>query len=303
MDPEDLQGRAPRPGRAGSILIVVLAYLVAAAAAMATLMWTGDLHPIWRALIADVAATLVIFASSYLVKNSSMYDAYWSVIPPVIALWWMLQPTAVEAGVPARQWLLLALVSAWGARLTWNWLRGWSGLSHEDWRYIDLARKHGRAYWWVSFSGIHMFPTLLVFGGCLALWPAMNLEAPLGWQDAVAAAVTAFGIACEGIADNQLLRFRRSNPPKGSILETGIWSWSRHPNYFGEMTFWWGLFLFVGLRGTASAWTVVGSLAITLLFLGISIPMIEARHAERRPDWAAHARRVSRVFLRPPRRA
>ena len=290
-----------RPGRAGSFLLIILAYLLAFASAWATAVAMGDQHPLLVALVADVVATVVIFIISTVVKNSSVYDAYWSVIPPVIAAYWMTRPE-VAAGVEARHWLIFGLVTLWGARLTWNWARGWTGMEHEDWRYVDLAKKHGARYWMVNFSGIHMFPTLLVFGGCLSMWPAMQSAEPLGWKDAVAAAVTLFGVGCEGVADNQLLRFRRSNPPPGSVLETGIWSWSRHPNYFGEITFWWGLFVFAGLLAPEAWWVVLGPVAITALFLGISIPMIEARHAERRPTWDAHAARVSRVFLRPPRR-
>lgn len=278
---------------------MLVAYLAALGAAWWSLGFVGDLHPLWQGLVADVVATCVIFAVSFAVNNSSVYDPYWSIVPPVLVGWWMTTPEAM-AGDEQRQWLALVLVGLWGARLTWNWGRGWSGLSHEDWRYVDLAAKHGRRYWLVSFSGIHMFPTLLVFAGCMALWPAFCSTAPLGWGDGVAATVTLAGIAFEGIADQQLRAFRLAGHPKGTILKSGIWAWSRHPNYFGEMTFWWGLFLFAAFSAP-QWWVVTGALSITLLFLTVSLPMIETRHAARREGWAAHAERTPRVFLWPPR--
>ena len=123
--------------------------------------------------------------------NSSMYDAYWSVVPPVIGLYWASALPDSEA-VPARQALVLLLVFAWGARLTWNWARGWPGLHHEDWRYRELRENANAPYWLVSLTGIHYFPTLQVFVACLPLYPALALGSrPLGALDALAALVTA----------------------------------------------------------------------------------------------------------------
>jgi len=186
-------------------------------------------------------------------------------------------------------------------RLTWNWARGWTGLGHEDWRYVDFRRKSGRAYWAVSFAGIHLFPTLQVFAACLPIYPALVSPRPLGWLDAVAALVTLMGIAFELVADNQLRRFVRAQPSRDQILDTGIWAWSRHPNYFGEISFWWGVWLFAVAGGAGWWWTALGPLAITLMFVFASLPMIETRMAERRAGWAEHVRRVPLLVPRPPR--
>jgi steroid 5-alpha reductase family enzyme len=259
-------------------------------------------HPIVIALVADVAATLVVFGFSRRFDNSSLYDPYWSVAPPVIALWFTLVPMSGPPPV-ARQVVVNALVLAWGIRLTHNWYRQWRGLGHEDWRYVDLRRKHGRRYWLVSFAGVHFFPTVLTFLGSLSLYPALAAGTALfGWLDAVALVVTAGAIWIEGAADNQLRNFIRTGPAPGTIMERGIWAYSRHPNYFGEIAFWWGLWLF-GLSAAPDFWwTVVGPLAITLLFVFISIPMIERRMAERRPGFEAHRRRVSMLIPWPPKR-
>lgn len=291
------------PSRARSFALIAAAYATGllVGATVAAALPTGA--PLWqRVALADLAATVAVFAWSVALDNSSVYDAYWSVAPMVIA-------PALAAGVDAaaaplgRRVLVTGLVLAWGARLTFNWARGWRGLDHEDWRYVDLRGKTGRLYWAVSLLGLHAMPTAVVFLGCLPLLPALVTGGrPLGPLDAVAAAVTAGGVAVEAVADAQLHAFRRRATP-GEILATGLWAYSRHPNYFGEITFWWGLFLFALAAGEGSAWTGVGALAVTVLFVTVSVPLIDRRSLARRPDYAAHRDRVSAIVPWWPRGA
>jgi steroid 5-alpha reductase family enzyme len=149
-----------------------------------------------------------------------------------------------------------------------------------------------------------MFPTVIVFAGMLPLWPALaGPGRPLGWLDLAAVLVTGGAVALEGIADNQLRAFRHSNPPRGAILQTGVWGWSRHPNYFGEASFWWGLYLFaLAAAGTSAWWSGVGALAITIMFWFVSIPLLDNRSLERREGYRAHMDRVSGFIPLPPRR-
>jgi steroid 5-alpha reductase family enzyme len=284
--------------------MVWLAYLVAALVAVAKGLGVEawGWHPVAVALAADVAATVVIFAASFLFKNSSFYDPYWSVAPPAIALYFVLRP---EAGPVdgLRVILVFLLVLAWAVRLTWNWARGWQGLGHEDWRYLRLKEQSGRAYWLVSFAGIHLMPTFWVFAGCLASYPALAAaNRPFGLLDVIAAVVMAGSIWIEKRADDELRRFRAEGHGPQAILKTGLWAWSRHPNYFGEMGFWWGLWLF-GVSANPAWWTIIGPVSITLMFRFVSLPMVETRMLERRPDYAAHTRTTPLVFLRPPRRS
>jgi steroid 5-alpha reductase family enzyme len=189
------------------------------------------------------------------------------------------------------------LIALWGGRLTWNWLRGWQGLGHEDWRYLDLRRKTGAAYWLVSFAGIHMAPTLWVFLGMLPVYVTMAAgREPFGYLDLVASAVTLGAIWIEARADKQLKRFRESGPEAQAFLHTGLWARSRHPNYFGEMGFWWGLWLFAVAADPAWWWTLVGPLGISLMFRFVSLPLIETRMLERRPAYAEWIQRSSLVI-------
>ncbi len=285
--------RATRvPSRSRSFAVVGLAYLSAVAVAGVVVLATGDRHPIVVAVVADVAATLAIFAWSMSVSNSSVYDAYWSVAPPLIGAYWLI--AAGDRGASAaRQSVVLGLVVLWAVRLTANWARGWSGLGHEDWRYVDMRAQAKGPYWLVSLSGIHLFPTVQVLLSSLALYPALAVGTNrFGPLDVVALVATAAAIALETVADEQLWHFTARPGRPGAIMAEGLWGRSRHPNYLGEITFWWGLWLF-GLAAAPSWWwTIVGPLAITAMFVFASIPMLERRNLERRPGYAEHQRRV-----------
>ena len=265
--------------------VCALAYAVAFGVAVATAMVVPTDDPVWIAFWADVAATVAIFGFSLAYDNSSFYDAYWSVAPIPIVFYWAFHPDGLD-GPWMRQALVLGIVSAWGVRLTYNWARGWTGLDHEDWRYVDKREQTGKLYWLVSLAGLHMMPTLLVFLGCWAVVPAlMTGTAPFGALDVAAAALGITAIWLEGTADNQLRAFRLSNPPKEAILETGLWARCRHPNYLGEILFWWALFGF-GLAAQPGAWIYgAGALSITLLFRFISLKLIDDRMLARRPDY------------------
>jgi steroid 5-alpha reductase family enzyme len=289
--------------KARALVVVGAAYVVAGVVACLTALAFAAYHPITTALSADVAATIAIFCFSYAYGNSSFYDAYWSVAPLPIAIYWCLAADRVGATGAAsstRAMLVLAALAAWGCRLTYNWMRGWTGLDHEDWRYVKLREQTGSQYWLVSFAGLHMLPTLWVFGGMLPVWPAVAVGArPLNWLDALAAMMAAGAIWLEARADKELLEFRRSNRKPGEILASGVWSLSRHPNYFGEMGFWWSLFVFGLAADPSYAWTGIGALAITAMFRFFSLPMMEERSLERRPGYAEHQRKTSLVVPWP----
>ncbi len=274
------------------LVLMTVAYVVAVWAGIFSVRAVIASDPFWQFGIADVVATLVIFLFSFVFRNSSFYDPYWSVKPAVVAIW--LGVFTTGAADPTRLRMVVLLLLVYGVRLTWNWARGWTGLHHEDWRYEDLARKSGKAYWLVSFTGIHFFPTVLVFMGCLPLFPALLTGTrPFGFFDLLAAVVLLAGILLEATADQQLRNFRLTNKDPRRILETGLWKYSRHPNYFGEMLVWWGVALFGFAAGGFFWYTFAGALAITLLFVFISTPMIDQRMLERRPAYAQRIQRVS----------
>lgn len=283
--------------RGASFGVVVVAYLLALAAGVASGA-VDDSSPYLAVAAGMFAGTVVIFVFSRAVNNTSMFDAYWSLAPPVVAVY--LVASAAPGVTGARQALVVAVVFLWAIRLTANWARGWPGLDHEDWRYVEM-RTNGHPYWLQSFFGLHLVPTIEIYLGCLPLVPALARGTePLGVLDGLAVLVGLAAVTLELVADEQLRRFNATKA-SGDVCAVGLWSWSRHPNYFGELCFWWSLFLFGLAAAPGYWWTVVGAVSISIMFAAASIPMLEKRSAARRPAWADYARRTSVLVPRPPR--
>lgn len=285
-----------------ALALVGFAYAIAHVVAQAVIQATAGWHPLACVALADVAATVAVFVFSRSFDNSSFYDPYWSVAPASIALWLALGPGRVD-GLTLRQGLVLTLVVLYAVRLTFNWARGWTGLGHEDWRYVDLRMQTGKAYWVVSLVALHLMPTFMVLLAVLPLHAALVIDATgFGALDVVAALVTLGAIVIESVADEQLRSFRLHKREDGEICTVGLWGWSRHPNYFGELSFWVGLWLF-GVAAGAPWWAGVGVVAMIGLFIGVSIPLAEKRSLKRRPHFAEHQRRVSMLIPWFPKKA
>ena len=285
--------------RARGLTALAVAYGAALAAALAVGFALRGRHPLLVAAAADGAATLVVFGFSVGHDNSSLYDPYWSVAPVPIVLYWA---SVGSGGVRAA--FVVAVVCAWGVRLTANQLGRWGGLAEEDFRYAELRTRTGRGYWPVSLLGVHLMPTIWVFLGLVAAFPALVAPGrPLGELDAAALAVGGGGVALETIADLQLRRFLRTRTDPAAVLDRGLWALCRHPNYLGEILFWWGLWL----AGAAAAprwapWAAVGPVAITLLFVLVSVPWMDRRMAARHPAYAVRLRATPGLVPFPRRR-
>jgi steroid 5-alpha reductase family enzyme len=288
--------------KTGGRLFVVAAYAVAmgVAFAVAAPLWAE--HPIWVAAAADLAATVAVFVFSVLLDNASVYDPYWSVAPVMVAGYWGACGAA-SGKLGLRQAVIVASILLWGVRLTTNWARRWGGPADEDFRYREIRAKTGHAYWPASFVSIHLMPTIWVFLGLLPLYPALTQSARFGVLDGVATALTASAIAIEAVADRQLRRFLRSPHDPGEVLRTGLWARCRHPNYLGDVLFWWGLFLFSVSVQPDWAWTAAGPLSITLLFVFVSVPWMDRHMLARHAGWTEHATRLpALVPLGPSKR-
>lgn len=198
-----------------------------------------------------------------------------------------------------RGLLVSGLVLAWGIRLalhihTRNRGRG------EDPRYKKWREEWGRWFVLRSFLQVFMLQGLLLV---LVSVPVIYINAasptPFSWFDGLGFAVWLTGFGFEALGDLQLLRFIRNPANKGKLMTTGLWRYTRHPNYFGEVTLWWGIWLIA--LATPGGWmTIIGPLTITILILKVSgIPMLEASYEER-ADFQEYKRRTSAFFPMPP---
>ena len=276
-----------KQNRAASFVAVALVYIIATVVGivvyrMLDLSWWLSL------LIADVAATVVTFIFSVIFGNASVYDPYWSVQPPVILIAFAIGKELTVLGV-----LLLIVVSFWAIRLTVNWAYTFANLNHQDWRYTMLKEKTGIFYPVINFVGIHMVPTLVVYGCILpAVWAVINgVNVNFG---SVLFLCLALGAATmQGIADVQMHKFRKNR--NASFIRIGLWKYSRHPNYLGEILMWWGV-AFSVICAAPNAWYLaVGALANTVLFFAVSIPMADGRQS--RKEGFAEYKKQTRMLL------
>ena len=292
-----MRAETAQRGRASSLGGIALVYAAALVVAVAVVRWL-DAHPLFEVFAAMLAATGVTFAATLAWRNGSVFDAYWSVVPPFVALYFAAAGGSL--GTPLATAVLL-VVFAWATRLTVNWVVGWPGLHHEDWRYSMLYEQARVPRWLVQLLAVDLLPTLVIFAGCIPLWPALaggsGALGPVGW---CAAAVGLFATGLELSADEQRRGCASAAP--GALVEAGLWRWCRHPNYLGEILFWVSLWLFaVAADPAVWWWTAIGPIAVAGLFLGASVRIMDARNAARRPGWAEYAARTPALWPRRPK--
>lgn len=222
-------------------------------------------------------------------RDVSIVDILWAPAFAIIA--WLCALDARAIGL--RRWLVLGLVTIWALRLGSHVLRRWLKLGHEDYRYSAIRRKHGLNFPFTSLFWIFWLQGVLLW---VISWPLQVVPAsakPLNWLDVVSCAVALAGIVIEGIADRQLTRFRAVRENREKVLDTGLWAWSRHPNYFGDFLLWWGLWL-IALAGGGPWWTAMGPIAMSALLLHYSgIGLMEDTIIDRRPDYRDYIRQTS----------
>lgn len=276
-----------KQSRSASFIIIALIYILAAAVGI--LVYKALPFDWWLSLLmVDVVSTIVTFAFSVILGNASVYDPYWSVQPIVILL-----AFAMGKELTAVRVLLLAAVIVWGVRLTANWAYTFADLTHQDWRYTMLKKQTGAFYPFVNFTGIHMVPTLIVYGCTLPAAYAFLHDGSWNVGSIVFFCLSVGAALMQGTADVQMHRFRKHRT--GTFNRDGLWKYSRHPNYLGEILMWWGVALSV-ISVFPSAWYLAaGAIANTVLFLVVSIPMADKRQS-RKPGFEEY-KRETRMLL------
>lgn len=199
-----------------------------------------------------------------------------------------------------RSILVLVLVLIWGVRLVVH-----IGIRNrgkpEDPRYKAWRDAWGNSFLFRTFFQVFLLQGFLLLVVSLPVtWAITNSSGQLNGLDMAGVCIWLIGFMFESVGDFQLLQFKKNPANKGKIMQSGLWRYTRHPNYFGEVTLWWGIFL-ICLSVPGSWWTIIGPLTITCLILKVSgIPMLERVYADN-PEYAAYIRRTSSFFPRPPK--
>lgn len=245
------------------------------------------------------------FVVSIIKKRNDVADVAWGLGFVLLAWVGMLTSDTVSE----RGLVVVFLVSIWGLRLAWHIGRRHRG-KPEDYRYakwrIDwgrwfLLRSYGQVY---LLQGALLFlvstPVLLILwsGGESFLWSTGH---PLRFLDYLGLAIWGVGFFFESVGDKQLSRFIGDEANRGKLMDQGLWRYTRHPNYFGEVTQWWGIWIMA--LGVPYGWIgIIGPLTITVLILKVSgVPLLEQKMAEH-PDFARYKEQTSLFFPLPPRK-
>ena len=248
----------------------------------------------------SVAVTLLLILLAYMVvwfvisiiqKRNDLADIAWG--GGFVLLAWSAYFLSDNPGT--RGLFINALVTIWGLRLAWHIGRRNMG-KHEDYRYQAWRQAWGKWFYLRSFFQVYMLQGLLLAIISLPVYFIHQMPASdLTVMDGIGLGIWLIGMLFESIADHQLAAFKKNPENKGKLLQSGLWAYSRHPNYFGEVLLWWGIWI-ITLNNPEGWWTIIGPLTITFLILKVSgIPLLEEKMVNH-PDFEAYRKRVP-MFL------
>ena len=261
----------------------------------------------WSVFAWSALAIAVVMFSTWVVslplRNASIVDPIWS-LGFVVVGW--VSFVAMHQHVDAlRAGVLLAFVSIWGIRLSLHlFIRN---VGHgEDYRYKAMRKKHGAKFWLVSLGTVYLFQGVLMWIVSLPLQFGIGIATKTSWwlvPFVLGAIVWLIGFGFESIGDAQLKAFKADPNSVGQVMDRGLWRYTRHPNYFGDASVWWGIFL-VSFGAGGWAWIgVIGPIVMTTLLRRVSgVTLLEKSLVKRRPGYEDYVRRTSPFLPRPPRK-
>jgi steroid 5-alpha reductase family enzyme len=255
---------------------------------------------LWSAL-AILALVISVWAVSVKIKDASIIDIFWGFGFVVVGFVMRL-----TAGGPwtFRRNLLWAAVTIWGLRLTLHLAKRNIGKG-EDFRYKLMRKKYGAKFPIISLRTVYLAQGGIMFLVSLPIQVGlMRHDDKKGFAALliIGAIVWFVGLAFETIGDLQLTAFGKDPANKGKVLDTGLWAWTRHPNYFGDTCAWWGMWL-MAASVLPGVFTIVGPIIMTFMLTKVSgVPLLEKKMGTRRPGYEEYVQRTSAFIPRPPRR-
>ena len=249
-------------------------------------------------LVAVLVSLTVVWVLSLRIRDASVADVCWGL--GFVLLAWVY--CVLSPGLTPRSWLVASLVTIWGTRLALHIYRRNHGKG-EDPRYRAMRVAHGPAFWWRSLFTVFWLQGALLWFVALPVLVAVRAPEPSGLTavDLLGVLVFAAGFAFEAIGDMQLTRFKADPSNRGAVLDRGLWRYTRHPNYFGDATLWWGLYLLAA--STPGGWlTVLSPLLMMLLLMRVSgVTLLEVGLRASKPGYDDYIGRTSAFFPWRPR--
>jgi steroid 5-alpha reductase family enzyme len=249
------------------------------------------------ALGALLAAGTLLWLLSLRLRDASIVDIAWG---PFFLLQAAVYAVLRPDGFDGRQLLVLGLVAVWAVRLATHIAARHAGKGEDD-RYARWRREHGDAWPVRSLFQVFWLQGVLAWIIGMPLLVAMSATGGWGILDVIGTLVWVIGFGFEAIGDYQLTAFIRDPANKGRTMQSGLWQFTRHPNYFGDATQWWGLWIIaVGVGGW---WTAFAPVVMTVLLVRVSgAGLLEQTIIDRRPDYAEYLRTTSAFIPLPPKR-
>jgi steroid 5-alpha reductase family enzyme len=248
------------------------------------------------ALLAVVVALTLVWALSVRLRDASIVDICWG--PGFVLLAWLY--AAIFHAFTPRPVLVGVLVTLWGVRLAVHIFRRHRG---EDPRYAAMRAARGPAFWWRSLLVVFWLQAVILWFVALPLLVTAAAPGPpaVTITDVLGVVLFATGFAFEAIGDAQLARFRSDVSNRGTVLDTGLWRYTRHPNYFGDALLWWGVYL-IALSAPGGWITIASPLVMTLLLLRVSgVTLLERGLSASKPGYAEYVARTSAFVPWMPR--
>lgn len=244
------------------------------------------------AVIIFCSVTILYFVAQAK-RDNSIVDIFWGVGFCLVAVGVFL----VKGESTPRQWLLLSLILIWGVRLAWH-IGSRNRGRGEDFRYAAWRKEWGNTQWWRSYLQVFLLQGAIMWIISIPIVLVMSQpNVPLNVLDLAGGLLWVFGFYFEAVADRQLARFKADPANKGRMIQTGLWALSRHPNYFGEITMWWGIFL-ISLNMSGWYWAMLSPVLLTFLIARVSgVPLLERKYRTH-PDFAAYAEKVPELVPR-----
>ena len=254
------------------------------------------------ALLVAAAAVAALMFVTWLV-SLALRDA--SIVDPVWGFGFVLVAWVVRVSVDgdaARQWLLVAMTTVWGLRLAGYLAWRKRGAGAEDFRYQQMRRRFGPRFWWVSLFTVFTVQGVLMWVVSLPVQLGQVPDDPgLGVLAGIGVAVWVIGLFFEVVGDAQLARFKADPANTGTVMDRGLWRYTRHPNYFGDACVWWGIAL-VAAESGLGAIGIVGAVVMTVLLRRVSgVTLLERSLSKRRAGYDDYIARTSPFVPRPPR--
>lgn len=266
------------------LIIILLSYIIAFGIGLfsyltlddSDILKNSDIDEKYRQLIiifiSNVISTIIIWFIGVLINTASTYDPYWSVQTPVIFICLLIKYGNLNVG----NLIYLELILFWAIRLTYNYTKTFHDITYIDWRYTQIRESTGKFYQIVNLLGICLVPTIIVYAASIPSFLFVMDDLNLEYIQFIGFIIILASVLIEMKADIDIHEFKKIRSSRNEIIRIGLWKYSRHPNYFGEICFWYGVaFVYIFCDFTKKWYYIFGAILNNALFLGISIPLAE----------------------------